>query len=298
MAEEMARGVGPAKIDIAYERCGDPEHPPVLLIMGAGAQLINWPNGLCAGLVERGLQVIRFDNRDAGRSTHFSDVPPPDFPAVLAGDFSTVPYTLSDMAADTVGLLDALGHESAHIVGASQGAMIGQTMAIDYPRRVRSLTSMLSTTGNPEVGRTDPGVFELPGPNSPDRAGFVEWRVRLGRALAGSGFAFDAEAAAELAARAWDRDHDGSAMLRQVVAVVASGDRTPRLRELDVPALVMHGTEDRMFDISGGRATAEAIPGAKLRIFEGMGHSLPRELWDTFADNIAELTLSNQRKIL
>ncbi|WP_211335962.1 alpha/beta fold hydrolase [Nocardia pseudobrasiliensis] len=298
MAEEMVHGVGPSKIDMAFERLGDPRHPPVLLIMGAGAQLVNWPDGFCAELVERGLHLIRFDNRDAGRSTHFTETPPPDFTAAMAGDFATVPYTLSDMAADAIGLLDALGYDSVHVVGASQGAMIAQTMAIEYPRRVLSLTSMLSTTGNPEVGQADPRVFGLPGAASEDRADYIEWRVRLQRELGSPGFAFDAEAAAATAGRAWDRDHDGSAMLRQVVAVLASGDRTPRLRELELPTLVIHGTEDRMFDVSGGRATAAAIEGARLMIFEGMGHSLPRELWGSIADHITGLVLLSRRKFL
>ncbi|MFI5779052.1 alpha/beta fold hydrolase [Nocardia sp. NPDC051570] len=289
MTEEKACGVGPSTIDVVYERLGDPDDPPVLLIMGGGAQLINWPDGFCAALVERGLHVIRFDNRDAGLSTHFSDAPAPDFQAAMAGDFSTVPYTLSDMAADAVGLLDALGYDSAHIVGASQGGMIGQTMAIEHPRWVRSLTSIMSTTGNPEVGRTNMAAFRSQGEPPRDRAGFVDWRVRVLRALGSPGYAFDAEAVAEVAGRCWDRDHDQTAMLRQAVAVVASGDRTARLRELRVPALVMHGTDDPVLDISGGRATAAAIAGAKLLTFEGMGHSLPRELWETFADNIAEL---------
>ncbi|MGY2063101.1 alpha/beta fold hydrolase, partial [Nocardia gipuzkoensis] len=184
-----------------------------------------------------------------------------DFTAAMAGDFTTAPYTLSDMAADTVGLLDALGYSSAHLVGASQGGMIAQTVAIEYPDRVRSLTSMMSTTGKPEVGRTDTAAFESQGAPPEDRAGYVDWRVRIMRVLGSPGFPFDAEAAAEVAGRAWDRDHDGSAMLRQAVAVLASGDRTDRLRELSVPTLVMHGTDDRVCDISGGRATAAAIEG-------------------------------------
>ncbi|QIS10198.1 alpha/beta fold hydrolase [Nocardia arthritidis] len=303
MAEEVVSNVGPAGITMAYERLGDPAGPPVLLIMGGGAQLIHWPDGFCAELVDCGLQVIRFDNRDAGRSTHFADGPQPDFQAALAGDFTTVRYTLSDMAADAIGLLDALGYESAHIVGASQGGMIAQSIAIEYPHRVRSLTSMMSTTGNPEVGRTDMHAFGSQGPAPEGRAEFIEWQVRLRRTLGSPGFAFDAAAVADRAGRAYDRDNDRGALIRQAAAVLASGDRTARLRELRVPTLVIHGTADLVIDISGGEATAAAVPDAELITFEGMGHSLPRELWPVFADHIAGLVeradarnlLSNRR---
>src|SRR5690554_5313034 len=145
-SEESAQDVGPSKIKMAYQRIGNPALPPVFLIMGAGAQMINWPEGFCLELANHGLHLIRFDNRDAGLTTHFSDAPAPDFPAIQSGDFSTITYTLSDMAADTVGLMDALGYDSVHLVGASMGGMIAQTIAIEYPHRVRSLTSIMSTT--------------------------------------------------------------------------------------------------------------------------------------------------------
>ena len=289
MAEEKARNVGPSGIEVAYERIGDRGALPVLLIMGAGAQMISWPDGFCAELAGRGLQLIRFDNRDAGRSTHFPDGPVPDLAAALAGDFSSASYTLADMAADTAGLLDVLGLGSAHIVGASLGGMIAQTMAIECPARVRSLTSIMSTTGALGVGLPDlPAIAGLGAPPA-NRAGFIDWRVRALRVTGSPGFEFDEAAAAELAGRAYDRDHDRLAMLRQSVAVLASGDRTARLRSLRVPALVLHGDDDRMCHVSGGRATAAAIPGAELVIFEGMGHSLPQQLWPKIADLIAGL---------
>ena len=289
MAEEKARNVGPSGIEVAYERIGDRGALPVLLIMGAGAQMISWPDGFCAELAGRGLQLIRFDNRDAGRSTHFPDGPVPDLAAALAGDFSSAAYTLADMAADTAGLLDVLGLGSAHIVGASLGGMIAQTMAIECPARVRSLTSIMSTTGALGVGLPDlPARAGLGAPPA-NRAGFIDWRVRALRVTGSPGFEFDEAAAAELAGRAYDRDHDRLAMLRQSVAVLASGDRTARLRSLRVPALVLHGDDDRMCHVSGGRATAAAIPGAELVIFEGMGHSLPQQLWPKIADLIAGL---------
>src|SRR5215469_8050281 len=184
-ADETAFTVVPNGIGIAYQRLGNPEAPAVLLIMGAAAQLIHWPDAFCDGLIERGLQVIRFDNRDAGLSTHITSAPTPDLPAVLAGDFKSVSYTLSDMAADAVGLMDALGIEKAHVVGASMGGQIAQTMVIEYPDRVCSLTSMMSTTGNLSVGQTSPEVlrevFGAPRPVTRDEV--IQHRLMAMRAV-------------------------------------------------------------------------------------------------------------------
>jgi pimeloyl-ACP methyl ester carboxylesterase len=289
MGEEKVRNVGPAGIEIAYERFGDPQAPPVLLMMGGGAQMISWPEGFCAELVGRGLHVIRFDNRDTGRSTHFHDAPAPDLPAALAGDLSSAPYTLSDMAADTAGLLDALGLKSAHLVGASLGGMVAQTTVIEYPDRVRSLTSMMATTGDPSVGQADFSAIGGLGAPPTDRQGYVDWQVRAFRVIGSPGFEFDEAGVADRAARSYDRGHDPVGMLRQSVATLASGDRTPRLRALRVPTLVLHGADDVMCDVSGGRATAAAIPGAELVIVDGMGHSLPQQLWPEIATRIAAL---------
>ncbi|MFF3228567.1 alpha/beta fold hydrolase [Nocardia suismassiliense] len=289
ITEDKLLNVGRSGIDITYERFGETELPPVLLIMGGGAQLIHWPEEFCTELVDRGLQVIRFDSRDAGRSSHMSGAPVVDMPAALAGDLATASYDLSDMAADTVGLLDALGFGSAHLVGLSMGGMIAQTMAIEYPDRVRSLTSISSRTGAPGVGDADFGAIGPLGPEPHDRQSYLDWQVRFSRATASPGFAFDEAAVAATAGRAYDRGRDQEAMMRQFVAVLASGDRTAQLNSLRVPTLVLHGADDLMCDVSGGRATAAAIPGAKLVIFEGMGHHLPRELWPTFADHITEL---------
>jgi pimeloyl-ACP methyl ester carboxylesterase len=289
VGEEKALNVGPSGIEMAYERFGDPRAPPVLLMMGGGAQMISWPEGFCAELVRRGVQAVRFDNRDAGRSSHFHDAPPPDLQAALAGDFSSACYTLSDMAADTVGLLDVLGLDRAHMVGASLGGMVAQTIAIEHPGRVRSLTSMMSTTGDRAVGQADVAALAGLGAPPEDRAGFVDWQVRAFRVIGSPGFDFDEAAAADRAGRSWDRDHDRPGLVRQAVAVLASGDRTPRLRLLQVPALVLHGAADVMCDVSGGRATAAAIPGAELVIVDGMGHSLPRALWPDLAARITDL---------
>ncbi|WP_018500258.1 alpha/beta fold hydrolase [Parafrankia discariae] len=289
MNEETVRDVGPAGITVAYERFGDPLAPLVLLIMGGGAQMINWPEGFCAELAERGLYVIRFDSRDTGRSSHFTDGPVPDLGAALAGDLSSAAYTLSDMAADTVGLLDALGFRTAHLVGASLGGMVAQTVAIERPDRVRSLTSMMSTTGDRAVGQPDLARIAGLGRPPDERAGFVDWQVRALEAVSSPGFAFDDAAAAQRAGLAYDRGHDPLGIVRQSVAALASGDRTARLRSLRLPALVLHGVADVMCDVSGGRATAAAIPGAELVLIEGMGHGLPRELWPRLAGHIAGL---------
>ena len=288
--EEEVFNVGPSKIKMVFQRFGDSALPPVFLIMGGGAQMINWPEGFCMELASRGLQPIRFDNRDAGLSTHFSDAPIPDFLAVQSGDFSTVSYTLSDMAADIVGLMDALGFDSVHLVGASMGGMIAQTVAIEYSERVRSLTSMMSTTGNPSVGQPDYSVLSgLGAPPGEDRQGYIDWQVRSLKAIGSPKYPLDEVYAAENAGRAWDRDHDPLGMLRQAVAVLKSGDRTEKLRSLHVPTLVIHGESDKMVDVSGGRATAAVIPNAELVTFEGMGHGLPSKLWSEFANRIDDL---------
>ncbi len=288
---EKASNVGPAGIEIAYQRMGKPDAPVVLLIMGVAAQAIHWPDSFCHALVESGLQVIRFDNRDCGLSTHMSDAPPRTCPAALeAGDLSRpVSYTLSDMAADAVGLLDALGVGKAHIVGASMGGFIGQMMAIEYPERVRSLTSMMSTTGNMKVGQIAPEVLRevFGGPPATTRDEVIQQRLRAIRAVGSPGYPADEEEVAAKAGAAYDRSHDPAGVARQAIASVASGDRTERLRCLAVPTLVIHGLADRMCDASGGRATAEAIAGAELILIEGMGHDMPPGLRGPLAERIA-----------
>ncbi len=288
--DTKATKVGPAGIDIAYQRLGNPDAPPVLLIMGVAAQYIHWPDAFCQALVESGLQVIRFDNRDAGLSSHLTDAPPPNLPAALAGDLSSVSYTLPDMAADTVGLLDVLGFKKAHIVGASMGGAIAQTMAIEHPHRVRSLTSMMSTTGNMSVGQPSPDVLRevFSGPRATTRDEVIQQMVRAFRVVGSPGYPSDENEIAARAGRAYDRSYDPIGTARQAIATVASGDRTERLRHLEVPTLVIHGLADRMCDPSGGRATAEAIPGAELVLIEGMGHDIPPGLRDQLAARIAE----------
>jgi pimeloyl-ACP methyl ester carboxylesterase len=285
----IATKVGPHGIDIAYQRLGSVDAPAVLLIMGVAAQLIHWPDEFCHALAARGLQIIRFDNRDSGLSTHMTTAPPPNLPAALNGDFSSVSYTLSDMAADAVGLLDALGVMQAHVVGASMGGQIAQVLATEHPDRVRSLTSMMSTTGNRSVGQHAPDALRevFSGPPAVTRDEVIERSIRAMRAVGSPGYPADEQERAARAARAYDRAYDPVGTARQAVATVASGDRTESLRHLRVPTLVIHGLADRMCDVSGGRATAEAIPGAELVVIEGMGHDLPPALRTPLARRIA-----------
>jgi pimeloyl-ACP methyl ester carboxylesterase len=286
--EQIAKHVGPSSLNIAWEQRGDPRDPAVLLIMGMGAQLVTWPVGFVDALVTRGLRVVRFDNRDLGHSSHMSDAPKPDLPAALKGDLSSASYTLSDMGRDAVGLLDALAIDSAHVVGASMGGGIAQTMAIEHPSRVRSLTSMMFTTGAIGVGQIHPAtaqaLFGAPPPTTREES--IDAVVRRYEIVGSPHYPIDKTEAAMIAGIAYDRDHDQTAFARHSVATVASGDRTARLRSLDVPTLVIHGLADTLVDPSGGRATAAAIPGAELVLIEGMGHNLPPGLWQRIVEHI------------
>ena len=286
MAEETARANG---IEIVYERFGDAADPTMLLIMGLGVQLVGWHADFCRMLAERGFEVVRFDNRDAGRSTWIEGGPIPDIMAAAAGDTSSASYRLDDMADDCAGLLDVLEVEAAHVVGASQGGMIAQALAIRHPERVLSLASIMSTTGNREVGQPHPEAIPALLERPPDDLeGYVEAVVRAFGVVGSPGFDPDEETLRERARTSYGRGYNPAGTARQLVAILASGDRTDRLRELDVPTLVIHGMEDPLIDVSGGKATAEAIPEAKLELIEGMGHDLPRELWPWLIDLIAE----------
>jgi pimeloyl-ACP methyl ester carboxylesterase len=285
---QIARGVGPAGIDIAFERFGNRESRPVLLIMGLGTQMLGWPDQFCDALAAHGLHVVRFDNRDIGLSSHMTDAPPPDMQAVLLGRASSASYTLSDMAADTVGLIDVLGLDGAHLVGASMGGMIAQTAAIEHPHRVRSLTSIMSTTGDESVGRpTEAATTALLSPPARTREEAIERTVRIVRVIGSPGFEIDEPEIRRRTGVAFDRAYDPVGVLRQFAAIAASGDRTAALRSVSVPALVLHGAADPLVDVSGGRATARAIPGAEFVAFAGMGHDLPRPLWGDITRRIA-----------
>ncbi|HZQ26196.1 MAG TPA: alpha/beta hydrolase [Acidimicrobiales bacterium] len=275
-------------ITIEYDEFGDPGNPPLVLIMGLGQQMIAWDAAFCELLAERGLRVIRFDNRDVGLSSKIEGGPTPDLMAALfQRDTSSASYLLSDMAADAAGLLDALGIEAAHIVGASMGGMIAQTFAIAYPERTLSLCSIMSTTGQTEVGQPRPEIAPLlisPGPRTKEEA-MDRW-VETTRAIGSQGLPQDWERVRATAAAAWDRCVYPIGFVRQLIAIIASGDRTAQLANLDVPTVVIHGTDDTLVDPSGGRATADAIPGAELVVVDGMGHDLPPSSWPQVVDVI------------
>jgi pimeloyl-ACP methyl ester carboxylesterase len=282
--EQFAR-VG--EVELCWQQFGAGEDPPMLLIAGLGAQMILWPDGFCERLADRGFQVIRFDNRDAGRSTVLHRAGSPSVRRALDGDLSEAAYTLSEMAADAVGLLEALGIERAHLVGTSLGGMVAQMVAIEYPWRVRSLASIMSTTGDRSVGGATPEGLEALTTAAPaDREGYIETTVRLRKLIGSPGFAADDDYLRAIAASSFDRGYHPDGTARQVVAIVATGDRTPRLRELDLPTVVIHGDSDPLIDVSGGRATAAAIRGAELVVIPGMGHNLPEETWPTIVDAI------------
>jgi pimeloyl-ACP methyl ester carboxylesterase len=275
-------------IDICYESYGPEDAPPVLLVMGLGAQMITWSTGFVSELLERGFRVVRFDNRDAGLSSR-STGPAPDlmelYGKVGAGDAVEAPYTLSLLAADAAGLLDALDIPAAHVVGASMGGMIVQTMAIEHPDKVLSLTSIMSTTGDPQVGQPSPDAMAAllaPAPANRDEA--IEQGVKTTSVISGS--LFDEDAARARAAESYDRANYPEGFRFQLAAILASGDRTERLRDVSVPTLVVHGREDPLVTLSGGEATAAAIPGADLVVFGQMGHDIPERYWPALADAI------------
>jgi pimeloyl-ACP methyl ester carboxylesterase len=286
-AEVLHTAVG--DIDIAYNTLGKMTDPPVLLISGLGAQLIAWDDAFCQELVDRGLFIIRFDNRDVGLSSHLADGALPD-PENDADAAPAAPYTLAEMAADAVGVIDNLGIESAHVVGISLGGMIAQILAIERPERVRSLTSIMSTTGNDRVGQpTEAARALLLSPPLSTREGAMDRAVLFNRAVGSPAYRIDETELRDRAARAFDRAFDPQGIARQLAAAVTAPDRTEDLHRLDRPTLVIHGAEDQLIDVSGGQATAEAIPGAELLVIDGMGHDLPKLLWPTLADRIAGL---------
>lgn len=275
-------------IELAYQEVGDPGGEPLLLIMGLATQMLAWDEELCVRLAGLGFRVVRFDNRDIGRSTKIGSAGLPRRTDMLLGRRRTAPYLLRDMAADTAGLMDHLGIESAHLVGASMGGMVAQTLAIRRPDRVRSLVSMMSSTGNRRVGlpawKALGTLFARP---AEGREAAVEQTVRIFRTIGSPAFPMDEERLRVLAGASYDRSHDRAGIARQMHAITASGDRTEALRKLRLPATVIHGASDPLIRPIAGRATARAIPGSHLRLIEGMGHDLPRELWPTFVEEIA-----------
>lgn len=285
MAEQFA-DVG--ELRLCYETFGNPDDPALLLVMGLGTQMVAWPEAFCEELAARGFHVIRFDNRDAGRSTHLTQFRPPTLRQLVVRDKSAARYTLADMADDAAGLLDALGIERAHVAGASMGGMIAQLLAVRHPERVLSLASIMSNTGHRWKGmpglRAYPIFMRRPADN---REGAVESTLSTFRLIGSPEFPFEEDELRRIAHVSYERGYNPAGAARQLAAILASGDRTPLLRRICAPTVVIHGTRDRMVRPSGGRATARAIPDARLVEIDGMGHDLPRAAWATIVDAIA-----------
>jgi pimeloyl-ACP methyl ester carboxylesterase len=282
MPRATVKSTRPELVDIEYETFGSPDDPAVLLVAGFVVQLTSWDAEFCSRIADGGRYVIRFDNRDCGLSTKLDGVPA-DWQGALQASLSggampDVPYTLTDMANDCVGLLDALGVDAAHIVGASMGGMIAQTVAIEHPERVRSLTSVMSSTGDPRTGKPEPEALEVLLTVPPtERDAYIEASTRV--AVWASKRYVDLERIRRRAAESFDRSFYPAGSPRQLAAIYASGDRTAGLNQLAVPTLVIHGRDDTLITPGGGMATAEAISGAHLLLVADMGHDLPPQLW-------------------
>jgi pimeloyl-ACP methyl ester carboxylesterase len=277
------------ELELCYETFGLDDAPALLLVMGLGTQMVMWDDVFCATLASQGLRVVRFDNRDTGRSTMLRDRKPPTLRQLALRDPKGAAYSLDDMAADAAGLLDELGIDAAHVVGASMGGMIAQLIAINHPARVRSLVSIMSTTGNWRVGMPRPKMIPLllRRPRS-DRESYIEDLVTTLTTIGSKRYPPEPERLRALAERCYERGHDRVGTARQLAAIQTAPDRTSKLKQLRVPATVIHGTSDPLVRPSGGRATARAIPGARLVMLEGMGHDLPSQLWPEIVEAIRQ----------
>lgn len=280
-------------IELTYDTFGDPGAAPLVLIMGLACQMIAWDDDFCAMLAARGYWVIRFDNRDIGLSTKFSQSGVPDVAALLArsmkGEPVTAPYTLHDMADDTVGLMDALRIDSAHVVGASMGGAIAQTIAIRHPQRLRTLTSIMATSGAAGLPAPTPEAMAvLLTPTPTERNAYIERYIQTWKVLRGAGFPLDDARDPERAAQLHTRGLNPPGVARQLAAIIASGSRKKQLPSLAVPTLVIHGAADPLVPVECGLDVARSVPGAKLVVIEGMGHALPITMWPRIVDAIAE----------
>jgi pimeloyl-ACP methyl ester carboxylesterase len=283
-------------IDIEYETFGDPKAAPLLLVSGLGAQMIGWDEGLCESLAAGGFHVIRFDNRDAGLSTKMVEAGPSDLVAAQAGDIKPA-YRLEDMADDAVALLDALQISASHIVGSSMGGFISQLIALNHPARVLSLTLIMSGASGKDAVRGRPEAAQIfttvPGPTREER---IAHAIANRRILTGAGNPFDDEYERRRAERLYDRSYYPAGLGRQLLASIAAPSRLDRLPQVAVPALVIHGLDDPLLPIENGRRIAAAIPGARLREVEGMGHNVPVRYWRLITDAIIE-TARNARPL-
>jgi pimeloyl-ACP methyl ester carboxylesterase len=281
----------PGGMKICYQTFGDPSAEPLLLVMGLGGPMTWWDPELCRKLADAGFFVIRYDNRDTGRSGRGKGrVTQATLVRYFFGRGSRPPYTLDDMAGDAFGLLDALGIDAAHIVGISMGGMIVQTMALLRPERVRTLTSIMSTTGRRTVGWQDPRLLPLVlARGAQSREAYVAGSARLWKVIGSPDYPETQEAVQGRAGETWDRGVTPAGVARQIVAILAQPDRSRQLHNLRIPTLVIHGLKDKMVHVSGGRATAHAIPSAELLLIPGMGHDVPAQLYDTFVESIRGL---------
>ena len=287
VSEELFAPVS-AGVELCYQTFGDPDGDPLLLVMGLGGPMTWWDPDLCTMLAEAGFFVVRYDNRDTGRSSRLPGrVARPALVRAFLGRGGRPPYTIGDLADDAFGLMDHLGWDSAHVVGVSMGGMIVQTMAISQPRRVRSMTSIMSTLGRRTVGWQHPSLLPMLLANrGAGKAAYVAASARLWAVIGSPAYPTDAQRTRERAEETFDRGVSASGVMRQMMAILTQPDRSRALAGLRMPVAVVHGTADKMVHVSGGRATARAVPGAELLTIDGMGHDVPRQLFETFTDLI------------
>lgn len=285
----MPRAKVSTGIELEYDVIGPAEAPTLVLVMGFSLQMTAWDPRFCESLAARGFRVVVFDNRDVGKSTKLAHAGFPDFARAMGGDRSVAPYGIEEMADDLGAFVVALGVPAAHVVGLSMGGFIGQEAAIRHPGRVLSLASIMSSTGDGRVGQSSPEAMAvLLAPPPPDRDGAVDHAVTTWRVIGSPGFPVDEARIRQRTGEAWDRDHDPAGVARQAVAIMTQRDRTEDLGRLRVPTVVLHGASDPLIHVSGGEATARAIPGARLVVVPGMGHDLPQAVWPTVIDAIVD----------
>lgn len=285
MSEELLAPVA-SGVELCYQTFGSPDDEPLLLVMGLGGPMNWWDTGLCEMFARAGFHVVRYDNRDTGRSSRVPGrATRRQLVQAFLGRRTRSAYTMSDLGSDAVGLMDHLGWDAAHVVGVSMGGMIAQTVAVEHPERVRSMTSVMSTLGRRTVGWQHPALLpQLIGKRAAGKAGYVATSVRMWDLIGSPGFPTDEDRLRSRAAETFDRGVSASGVMRQTLAILNQPDRSSALAQLTIPVAVMHGNADRMVHVSGGRATARAVPGAELLVVEGMGHDMPAQLHETLVD--------------